>query len=115
MCTDVCVFSSEMQATASIERSKELEVCFHIHLIFSWSLVYSISIFSQNQIRQQPMSSKDARDLRQSISDTEHTLDKHRQIQQQNMDRVEELQVQHNRYSIPIPILHTECLFMTHT
>ena len=43
------------------------------------------------------MSAKDARDLRQSISDAEHTLGKHRQIQHQNTDRVEELQMQHNR------------------
>ena len=43
------------------------------------------------------MSAKDARELRQSISDTEHVLSKHRQIQQQNTDRVEELQIQHNR------------------
>ena len=45
------------------------------------------------------MSAKDAQELRQSISDTEHTLDKHRSTQQQNTQRVEELQIQHNRYT----------------
>ena len=97
----MCVHILEMQTAAAKEKLKELEVCAELTDSFpkpsSPSLPSSSLVTLQDQIHQQPMSAKDARELRQSISDAEHMLEKHRQIQQQNMDRVEELQMQHNR------------------
>ena len=83
-----------MQTLSSVEKCKELEV--DINSIHNHRVTLSLSP-SQDAIRQQPMSAKDARDLRQSISDAEHELEKHRQMQRESMARIEELQMQHNR------------------
>ena len=51
----------------------------------------------EEQIRQQPMSSKDAQELHQNIEDSEDMLNKNRAMQQDSIQRVSELQMQHNR------------------
>lgn len=51
----------------------------------------------EEQIRQQPMTSKDAQELHQNIEDSEDMLNKTRSIQQDSIQRVSELQMQHNR------------------
>ena len=93
----VCVHA-EMQTLASVEKCRELEVQYSPHKP-PISNTHTHTHTHQDTIRWQPMSAKDARDLRQSISDAEHEVEKHRQMQSESMTRIEELQMQHNRYS----------------
>ena len=52
----------------------------------------------EEQIRIQPMSAKDAQELHQNIEDAEDILSKSQFLQQENGQRVAELQMLHNRY-----------------
>ena len=54
----------------------------------------------EEQIRHQPMSAKDAQDLHQNIEDSEDMLNKNRLMQEESRQRVSELQMQHNRYTL---------------
>ena len=72
---EVCHLLTETQIEASRTRISELE----------------------EQIRHQPMSSKDAQELHQNIDDSEDMLNKHRAMQEDSIQRVSELQMQHNR------------------
>ena len=57
-----------------------------------------LSLFFQEQIRSQPMSAKDAQHLLQEIRDAEDVLEKNRQMGVEKQERVEELQMQHNKW-----------------
>ena len=52
----------------------------------------------EEQLRIQPMSAKDAQELHQNIEDAEDILSKSQFLQQENGQRVAELQMLHNRY-----------------
>ena len=52
----------------------------------------------EDQIRHQPMSAADARELHQSVKDAEDTLEIKRAQQAECAKRISELQMQHNRY-----------------
>ena len=71
----VCPLLTEMQIESSRTKINELE----------------------EQIRHQSMSSKDAQELHQNIEDSEDMLNKNRAMQQDSIQRVSELQMQHNR------------------
>ena len=45
------------------------------------------------------MTASDAHELLQSIRDAEDELEKNKQIQDENNQRIAELQMQHNRYN----------------
>lgn len=62
----------------------------------------------EEQIRHQPMSSKDAQELHQNIDDAEDMLNKNRSMQQDSGQRVSELQMQHNRYVLCV--LHVRAI-----
>ncbi len=65
----------ETQLESSREKAKELE----------------------EQIRLQPMSTAEAQELHQSIKDAENLLRTKRMQQDQSMQRISELQMQHNK------------------
>ena len=48
------------------------------------------------------MSASDAHELLQSIRDAEDELEKNKQMQDENNQRVAELQMQHNRYNFDL-------------
>ena len=54
----------------------------------------------EEQIRIQPMSARDAQELHQSIDDAEDILSKSQFLQQENGQRIAELQMLHNRCCI---------------
>ena len=51
----------------------------------------------EEQIRLQPMSTAEAQELHQSIKDAENLLRTKRMQQDQSMQRISELQMQHNK------------------
>lgn len=81
---DAAASEIEMQIEASKQKSRELE----------------------DQIRSQPMSASDAHELLQSIRDAEDELEKNKQMQDENNQRVAELQMQHNR---SVSLIDKEC------
>ena len=54
----------------------------------------------EEQIRQQPMTAKDAQDLHQNIEDAENRLNQHRARREENERNISELQMQHNRWEV---------------
>ncbi len=51
----------------------------------------------EEQIRKQPVSAADARELLQSVKNAEDTLEIKREQQHESAKRISELQMQHNR------------------
>lgn len=51
----------------------------------------------EEHIRHQPMSASDAHNLHQSIKDAEEMLEKKQRTEEDSLERVSELQMQHNK------------------